>query len=274
MSVPGWVREQMRVHRERSESRLAALARVLPSADGPVLVMMANAGYRDLFTNWVRSCERAGVDARNWAVLLGTDEDVVVHAEQLGFRTFFDPESYGVMPENSVRVFGDNDFRRLMFPKTAIVQDVLQLNRDVLFQDVDVVWNRDPRPLLVPREGEDWDARFMYDGKNPIHGPLHVNTGFFYLRNTPAVRRFWSQVLDEYPQVIKCGSQQRVVNQVLAEGGVEVQMLSEQTFTNGHLLRAKAPWRMPPNPAVIHCSWTGNWQQKLDKYRMAGLWYL
>jgi len=259
--------------REGRQRKLGALLR-RGARNNVILVMMANRGYNDLFNNWVSSCNINGLDARSWAILFAVDEEAAANAENQGFRTYIDSISYGDQPRDAVKHFGDKNFRRLMFQKTAIVQDVLELGYDVLFQDVDMIWRKDPLEFLLTGTNQDFDARFMFDGRNPLHAPLFANTGFFLLRNRPVTRKFWSRVLASYAQMARCGSQQAVLNLILGEGELQVDILPEEHFANGHLFGFDKLSRLPPDPHVIHCSWTGNRVEKLQKYKQEGLWYL
>ena len=177
----------------------------------------------------------------------------------------------------AVEEFGDDDFGRLMFPKTAVVQDLLSIGYDVLFQDVDVVWLKDPYDFLLSADRRMLDAQFMYDGPNSHYAPLHVNSGFFFLRNSPHCRDFWRLVHRNYDKVCHYGSQQRVVNMILVHRyfqGLKLDVLPEADFANGHLFTWDNVSGLPQDPYVIHCSWTSNLAHKMKKYRLAGLWYL
>ncbi len=242
-----------------------------------VLVMMVNQGHLDVFRNWVRSCDDRGIEVRSWSLVFTTDADAAHSVEQLGFTSYTDPASYGDQGKAAVKAFGDVQFRTLMFQKTAIVKDVLDLGYRLLFQDVDVVWMKDPLPYFLHPSHQRFDARFMYDGQNKMHAPLHVNTGFFWLNPTPKTIRFWSAVLMHYHLIRASGSQQMVVNQMLVGHcfkGLKLNVLPEKDFANGHLFSMTNTARLPKDPYVIHCSWTHNIEHKIKKYKFAGLWYL
>lgn len=274
---PSPIAEQLqRAYAAEEDRRRYRLGKLLAGAarENLVLVMMSNRGYSDLFDNWVRSCDLNGLDVQSWSVLFAADEDAAANGARQGFRTYLDTASYGTQPRDAMKVFGNSDFRKLMFQKTAIVHDVLCLGYDVLFQDVDMVWRKDPVPYLLDEAAVDFDARFMYDGRNALHAPLHANTGFFLLRNRPVVRTFWAKALAGYAEMARCGSQQAVVNAMLAKDAMRVDILPESDFANGHLFSIDKPSRLPADPYVIHCSWTANHEHKLAKYRREGLWYL
>jgi hypothetical protein len=260
-------------------SRQSALSHILKkhNKNNIVLVMMVNRGFMDIFLNWVCSCEKNGIDPRSWALIFAMDSETGRQLEQLGFAVYTDGTSYGEQPKEAVNAFGDKDFVRLMFAKTAIVQDVLLLGYHILFQDADVVWNRDPTEYLWETSRQGFDAQFMYDGPNPNYQPLHANSGFFFLKNTIKSRAFWNTVFNNYNKILHYHSQQKVVNFVLMNSirtGFKLDILLEKDFANGHLFCEDRPLKLPPNPFVIHCSWTSNIHHKIKKYKNANLWYL
>ena len=52
------------------------------------------------------------------------DDDTARRLAQQGFTVYCDASSYGDPPKEAAREYADGTFARLMFPKTAIVQDV------------------------------------------------------------------------------------------------------------------------------------------------------
>ena len=259
--------------------RHATLSKILNQqyVNNIVLVMMVNFGFMDMFLNWVRSCEANNIDPRSWALIFALDSESGRQVEELGFAVFVDETSYGKQSKEAAKNFGDNNFVRLMFAKTAIVQDVLLLGYHVLFQDADVIWKKDPSDFLFHPTRQEFDAQFMYDGPNQWYEPLHANSGFFFLRNTPESKTFWNMVFKNYDKILHYQSQQKVVNIVLLSRffrGLKLDILEERDFANGHLFCEDKPLKLPQNPYVIHCSWTKNIQDKINKYKNANLWYL
>jgi hypothetical protein len=242
-----------------------------------VLLMTLNRGYSKLLLNWVKSCDEHGIEVRSWTLIIALDAATAGQFEDLGFAVYCDENSYGPQGPEACAEYGDYAFTRMMFPKTAAVQDVLNLGYDVLFQDVDLVWKKDPMAFLSHPGRRGLDAQFMYDGPNRYYQPLHANSGFFYLRNTHASRTFWKLVYDNFDKVLHLSSQQRVVNIVLTSRyfrGLMLDILPEEDFANGHLFSVQNQRNLPKNPCVIHCSWTKSLEHKLEKYKLAGIWYL
>jgi hypothetical protein len=242
-----------------------------------VLALTLNRGFSDLLLNWVESCDRHGIEVRSWTLIAAMDEETAQQFESLGFTVYLSSPAYGCPGPEPAEVFGDRIFKDMMFPKTAVVQDLLSIGHDVLFQDVDVIWKKDPGDFLLQPERQVLDAQFMYDGPNPLYAPLHANSGFFFLRNNKRSRIFWQLAFDHFDKVYAYGGQQRHVNMLLVSRyfrGLKLDILPEADFANGHLFTNRDVSRLPPDPYVIHCSWTRNLEHKMEKYRLARLWYL
>ena len=201
-------------HRAGASQRLERLADIRGRLEeGPIVVTPFNEGFSDLFRNWAASCRAHSIDPRAFSIVFPMDEAADALARGMGFETYFDGASYGKLPRESVATYGNGDFARCMFIKSAIVQDALQLEDDVLYQDIDLVWRRDPRAYLGLRARQQaLDFQFMYDGWNPRFQPLCFNTGFFYVSNNELSRCAWSVVFDHFAEVVHYGSQQVVVN--------------------------------------------------------------
>lgn len=242
-----------------------------------VLAMTLNRGFCDLLLNWVASCDRHDIDVRSWTVIAALDEETAARIEALGFTVYLASPDYGRPGPDAATAYGDPAFRDMMFPKTAIVQDLLEIGHDVLFQDVDVIWKKDPGKMLFDPGRAVLDAQFMYDGPNPHYGPLHANSGFFLLRNNGRTRKFWGQVFDHFDKVYAYAGQQRHINMLLVAHyfrGLRLDILPEAAFANGHLFSSDDVSGLPADPAVVHFSWTRDLAHKMDKYHRADLWYL
>ena len=265
-------------HKETRQSELRRICAELD--DGPLVAGTFNWGYRDMFENWAASCEHHGIDARRFTVIFPMDADADELARERGFRTLFDDVSYGELPRDAHEEFGDEIFAKCMFAKSAMTQDMLDIGADVLRQDLDMVWLRDPRRHLKTRaEREGLDFLFMYDGPNARYEPLHYNSGFVYIRNTPFSRRAWYEIFSRYRYVQRYRTEQWVINLMMScfrERGLRTERLPEDVFVNGHVIsRCLANGRaLPRNAAVVHASWTSNIEPKVKHLREFGLWYL
>jgi len=152
----------------------------------------------------------------------------------------------------------------------------------VLFQDVDLIWLRDPL-VYLRRESHRQDLCFMYDGVNSVHRPLYANTGFIYAACTEASKAFFDTALCNTASVFASGSHQAPLNRMLAHFVIHnvlgVRVLPQALFLNGHLfnlnrgvLPAAGDWER--EGYVVHYSWTADTAQKLAKIERFGFNYL
>ena len=124
-----------------------------------LIVMVANEGVMDLALNFICSAEGAGIDLSTVVMFVGTEIDVVL-VENMGAKAIYSP-ALGSMPKQAADVYLDDTFSRMMWFKTTSVFLAVEAGFDVLFQDVDLVWMKDPIPYL---RAVDADISFMDDG--------------------------------------------------------------------------------------------------------------
>jgi len=129
--------------------------------DNTVMTMTMNAGMTDLVLNFVCSAKRAG-HSIDHLVLFPTDQEAVEVAKSLGVAHFSHP-SFGDFPKEEARSYGDNTFVKMMWIKVLCVYLPIDLGFNVLFQDADVVWLRDPiqEYFLDPKVAGDFDVYFQ-----------------------------------------------------------------------------------------------------------------
>jgi len=79
----------------------------------------------------------------------------------------------------------------MMFAKVVCVQLITLLGYDLLFQDVDVVWYKDPLPFFHNNTSpiSHFDIYFQDDGAHSLrYAPFSANSGFYYVRNNDRTR--------------------------------------------------------------------------------------
>lgn len=273
--------EQVYAHQDADAKRFrkampALVSRLEPDL-GVVTAMTLNHRFGELFENWAASCDAHGIDVRRSTIVMPTDAQAHEMVESLGFVSWFDPQSEMLATMAPSGRYGDDDWVQFMYHQNWVVKQLLALpgRPDVLFQDVDLVWRRDPRPYLGGRARAGIDLQAMYDGPSPRFQPLYANTGFMYLANTAATRTFWDVIYAYHDMVAFYRSQQEPLNVVLAihaQQDLAVEILDDEAFTNG--FRYCGGRTAPTDPMVVHHSWTADINQKLDRYEANGHWYL
>ena len=246
-------------------------------ATAPVVIMAFSSNFSSIFINWVRSCDCHHIGVRERAIIFPMDKKSRELAENEGFKVCYDNTSGVLSDIGQSQQYGDVEFRKHMFFQNAIIQDMLKLGCDFLFQDVDLVWLEDPFEYFSG--SNDHDIEFMFDGNSAArHGPLCANTGFIYFRAHTETINFWDIIYRNYDRVIQFSSQQQPLNKYLGllhTRGLKVKILAEDLFANGHLFGPDAKKsRLPERPKVIHCSWTLNLENKIIKYKNNDLWYI
>ena len=259
----------------RFDRNRETLLRQLDASAGVLIVMTCDERFVPLFENWVASCDQSGVEIRQRTLLFPTDLASKEHAEDLGIVTYFDKESALLREMTGSHRYSDFEWTMYMHHQNWVIQQVLQFDVDILFQDVDVVWRHDPTPYLATHAAGGVHIQAMYDGPNPRFQPHYANSGFLYFRADPTTRQFWAEVYRHGEMVSYYQSQQEPFNVLLAahaQRSVEVVVLDDDRFANGH--RYCGNRSTPSDPWVVHHSWTVDLAEKLDRYEGNGHWFL
>lgn len=245
-----------------------------------VTVMVANEGVMDLALNFICSAEAAGIDLTTVAMFVGTEEDVDL-VENMGAKAIYSP-ALGSMPKRAANMYLDATFSRMMWFKTTSVFLAIEAGFDVLFQDVDLVWIRDPIPYL--RE-LDADISFMDDGaRTPRYTPFFVNSGFFFVKNNKRTKYFQEKMMKSGASEIgRTHSHQSVLIKHLSEAyhliGLKVILLDKDLFPSGEAYHERKRYLQTIidrtfTPFVFHMCWTSSRDEKVTYFQQTGLWFL
>ena len=112
-----------------------------PGSD--IVVMVVNAGEMDLLANFACSCQAHNISMRNMMVFSGSD-DVIPLIESFGAMGLYHEPTFADVSRNASYEYLDRIFIDMMWYKSFSVWLLLKLQYNVLFQDVDLVWYRDP----------------------------------------------------------------------------------------------------------------------------------
>ncbi len=274
------VKEWMRAWNQRRRHRQAVVESACHRLSGPLVVCsVVNEGFLPLARNWAASCDHHGIASREFTIFLAADEASHRALGDLGFEVVFDEESVAFVPQQASH-YGRDGFVRSVLAQVAFTAEVLETGRDVLAQDVDLVWQRDPRDELIALASRRaLDLAFMDDGPNPRFAPLHYNSGFILFRNSEITRAAWHCVVRASPAIAYLRSDQEVVNQVmgtLRRRGLLTGVLPPRRFVNGHWSTARhnPDGRLPEEARVVHFSWASGLDNKIERMRAFDQWYL
>lgn len=171
-----------------------------------------------------------------------------------------------------------------MYAKVIAAHLVISLGYNMLFQDVDVVWYKNPLEFLQS-SFPDADMLFQEDGaRSARYAPYSANSGFYFVRYNEQTRHLMTRMLYSGDTIVTSGSHQQALNSLLAEHaslyGLRVKVLPGHDFPGGfHFHRDKEFMRgllvrRTRQPFLFHMSWTRNKEDKLKFLEQMGLWYV
>jgi hypothetical protein len=244
------------------------------------LVMVANEGVMDLLLNFLCSAEMAEIDLKSIVVFVG-DERFISLIENMGANAIYSA-ALGSMPKKAAGFYMDNTFSRMMWFKTTSVYLALSAGFEVLFQDVDLVWLKEPYSYFATLEQ---DLIFMDDGaRTPRYTPFFVNSGFYFVKHNERTLYMFETFLKHAPEEIGLThSHQSVLIRHIAEShhlfGLKVYVLDQQLFPSGQAYHENKPLvrkiqAKKYRPYVFHMCWTDNRENKVVYFKDVGLWYL
>jgi Nucleotide-diphospho-sugar transferase len=246
--------------------------------------------FPSLLTSVVCNAHRKGLeDVLANVLLFCTDEETCELAQSLGLTTFFDEQNFGRLPKRAARAYADATFMEMMGAKVYCVQMVSMLGYDILFQDVDVVWYRDPLPWFLETADDpqrNFDVYFQDDGNHAVfYAPYSANTGFYYVRNNDRTRYFLNSLLMAGDLIISSRSHQialvALLNEHASMYGLRVKVWERnlEEFPGGYSFHRKPDFMRKvvqgkAKPYIFHMSWTLNKDNKLKYFQQMGEWYL
>lgn len=182
----------------------------------------------------------------------------------------------------------------MMWYKAFSVWLILKLGFNVLFQDVDIIWFKDPFPYF---QAAIRDFQLAHPGKTPPeaflsddgqrttvrYSPFYANSGFYYLVSGPKTVNLAWEIMTTFDVMQSSGSHQNVFTMKLMEaldfGPLHTQSLHLHNFSNGatfhHEKRYFAKIRSGEAvPYMFHMCWTANKADKLKYLKESSMWYL
>jgi len=235
------------------------------------VVMVANEGVIDLVMNLLCSCRAAQIDTSNYVIFVGSESDVKV-INGMGVHAIYNP-SLGSMPKTAAYNYGDGTFSRMMWLKVSAVYVANAAGYNVLFQDADLVWFKDPVPYMETLYGDDTDILFMDDGgRTPRFTPLYVNSGFYWMKYNSRTVYLMEKMLKSVSEISTTHSHQATLIRHIVESheivGLEIKMVDQRLFPSGYMYHHEKKYIASLKeygvfPYVFHMCWTDNRDQKV-----------
>jgi hypothetical protein len=252
---------------------------------GPIIVMVANHGQSQFFINFVCSANARGLDISR-ILLFATDQETYQLAESMGIVVFFDNRVFASIPSTAAKDYHDMNFGRIMMSKVYCVHLINSMGYDLLFQDIDLVWYKNPLGYFKNIAPQNFDMYFQHDGYHHPErfAPLAANTGFYYVRHNSRTEHFFSVFVRMGDLVLFDKSHQAafstLANEHMSLRGLRVKVLANDTdlFPSGYHLhvRHQVIARMKKGahvPYLLHVNWLpGN--EKKNALEKTNNWYV
>lgn len=255
-----------------------------------IIVMVCNFGQSALLMNFVCSSKSRGFDLSN-VLVFATDRDTLMLAESLGLTAYLDEKNFGGLPSAAAQHYGDDTFTAMMYAKVVAVQIVNHLGYDLLFQDVDMHWYRNPLEVFHDETSplHEFDMLFQDDGARSVrYTPWSANSGFYYVRHNDRTRYLLNCLLMEGDMIMRHSSHQQILIALIVDHvsktGLRVKVLGNDEYPGGfdynRVKRWDAVYRITQSSTdahgaqIFHMSWTKNKDQKLKFLKQMGMWHL
>lgn len=237
-----------------------------------IVVMTCNWGQAALLFNFVCSARSRGLDLSR-VLLFATDEQTGELGKSLGLNVFDVGDAFGEMPEGAAKRYGDKSFKGMMMAKVYCVHLITVLGYDLLFQDVDMIWRRNPLDYFYSPESGDFDIYFQDDGaRSPRYAPYSPNTGFYFVRNNDRTEFFFNTFVRMGDLIQASGSHQSALTSIMSEQaswrGLKVKVFGRDAedgnlFPGGFHYHKRKDFMMSMmkgevTPYIFHMSWTKN----------------
>lgn len=267
------------------------------------IIMVANDGVMDLLLNFLCSLHQVpSISPKDILVYVSSSGNVPL-IENMGANAIYH-EALGSMPKHAAGGYLDKTFSRMMWFKTTSVYLAIRNGFNVLFQDVDLVWIKDPiryfeklhsgypirnknekGNLVISGTGIKYDVSFMDDGaRTPRYTPFFVNSGFYYVQYNNRTKYFQEKMMKcSASEIGYSHSHQSVMIKHLAEthhlSGMQIYVLDRDLFPSGQAYHERKKYiqkitEQKYRPFVFHMCWTSNRVDKVKYFKEMKLWYV
>ncbi|KAI9303596.1 nucleotide-diphospho-sugar transferase-domain-containing protein [Cunninghamella echinulata] len=242
-----------------------------------LIVAAANYGMRNHAYNWIESLKKTGEDK---FLILCLDERLYQHLILSGYEQHAAtiPDTWIHQPiEAGFEEYYSQKYRIITHAKTLVVQQLLYLDINVIFSDVDVVWLK-PRireylyTFLEIRETT--DVVFQQEGSEQ----KEVNTGFYIMRPTDNMKRLLAATIylgDQDKGLTQQGALNKALDYMNLQFKVSpVVLLDVLHWPNGWIYFSNN-WNNIHgiDPYIIHANYLVG-EDKKNKLRENNFWYV
>ena len=265
----------------RRNEILSLVSHLRPKIDGPIILMVFNHGYAWLFYNLLCSLQYNNIDIRNRTIIVTTDEESQKLVSDTGFMTHFPDwlgqSIQGRITKKAAASFALGAHKWIVSIQIALITDLIELGYDVIMQDIDMIWYKNPLPYLMNPIYQNIDIQMSVDGTMGLRGP--GNSGFFIVRSNCKMKMFMNTMVSLIGLIMTGRSDQMLWNTLLQEKQfrmINFETLTTKKFISGfqiNLARKTTRNQLPSNHFIVHASWTTDQWDKIEKFYNTDHWY-
>ena len=208
-------------------------------------------------------------------ILFATDEEMYDLGISMGITTYYSKTIFGSVPKEFAKAYANQTFKKIMAAKVYCVHLCSQLGYNILFQDVDVIWYKDPLGFFHNTTSPQYhfDMYYQDDGNHALfYAPYSANTGFYFIRNNVRTQYFFNALLMNGDLIISTSSHQialvALLNEHASMYGLKVKTWERnlEEFPGGYsyhrkrefmkqLIRGLETGTKEVDPYIFHMSW-------------------
>ncbi|KAL2892089.1 UDP-D-xylose:L-fucose alpha-1 3-D-xylosyltransferase MGP4 [Bienertia sinuspersici] len=253
--------------------------------NGTVIVCIVSEPYLDFLNNWLISVTRQ--KHQDKVLVIAEDYNTLYRVNERwpGHAVLIPP----VLESHSAHKFGSLGFFNFTARRPRHLLNILELGYSVMYNDVDMVWLKDPFTYLDGNH----DVYFMDDvaAVKPLNhshalpppgkkGRPYVCSCMIFLRPTSGAKLAmtkWIEELQEQPWTrARKANDQPAFNWALMkiEKQVDMYLLPQSAFPTGGLYFKNKTWvrETKGSHVIIHNNYILGFEKKIKRFRDYGLW--
>ncbi|GAA5802617.1 nucleotide-diphospho-sugar transferase-domain-containing protein [Helicostylum pulchrum] len=245
--------------------------------DRILIIATANYGMRNHVYNWIESLHRTGQEK---FLIFCFDQKLYDHLSLTGYgdRASLIPDIwFHQQVEAEFKTYFSQEYRVITHSKTLVVQQLLYLDINVFFSDVDIVWLR---PRIVEYVNTFLQIRpethvlFQQEGFNQ----QEINSGFYLMRATIEMKQLLAETI-RIQDTVEGKTQQGSMNDALNNLNMDLRttcvvLLDVLHFPNGFVYYTHdLPNKHGIKPFIVHANYLIG-EDKKQKLIDSDFWYI
>ncbi|XP_076434844.1 uncharacterized protein LOC143274802 [Babylonia areolata] len=260
-------------------SALLEVAKEMHRQHGVVLFTMINDAFLDFAASWC--CNTASFDHVHRHVLflttdLRTGQRLQSLWPEVTVAVVSSPQFLGAM------AYSRAGYVRLMVERTRFLLRLLESGVQLLLFEVDMVWLRNPLPLVLARQSEGDIVGTRVSDRSKTCGC------FLLLNPTPTTVKFWQELTrmmdklydkiktyQKHAEVSEGENDQEFLSNLARKNfaGVKIVHLPAETFPDGKWYTLPEKQRQKSRPVLIHNNWIIGTEAKRQRAKHFRQWF-